>query len=370
SDAHEAGALFEKLAGKDCVVMAHVGGRYADITYAHDGRLETAVEVHSDWGTFEWILHDAFEKNYRVGVVCNSDGHKGRPGASYPGASFFGAQGGLTCYLAPRLDRDAIFEAMRRRHHYGTTGNRMLLSVEAATKSDATLFLRDPAVFDDPASERTRRLIMGDIAHIADEDIELHVEVVASAPIERLDIFDGMDLVETVRAYGPKDLGRRVRLTYAGAEYRGRARTTVWDGSLAINGNTITEARMINNWNLDRGIRDQRPEGLSWKAVTTGNYGGIDLWLKNGDAGTISFETKHCRGARDIAELGVEADVFPGGGLGREVTLARLPDTMSTTSLRLSRRIPVPKGRDARLFVRVTQEDGHRAWSSPIYLFR
>ena len=43
SDAHEAGALFEKLAGKDCVVMAHVGGRYADITYSHDGKLETAV---------------------------------------------------------------------------------------------------------------------------------------------------------------------------------------------------------------------------------------------------------------------------------------------------------------------------------------
>ena len=126
----------------------------------------------------------------------------------------------------------------------------------------------------------------------------------------------------------------------------------------------------FNNWNLDRGIQKQTPDGLSWKAVTTGNYGGIDLWMKDGDGGTISFETKHCSGARNIAELGVEAAVFPGGGLQREVTLARLPETMSTTRLRLSRRIPVPKGRDARLFVRITQEDGHRAWSSPIYLFR
>ena len=30
SDAHTAHELFEKLAGKDCVVMAHIGGRYAD----------------------------------------------------------------------------------------------------------------------------------------------------------------------------------------------------------------------------------------------------------------------------------------------------------------------------------------------------
>ncbi len=370
NDAHEAGALFAKLAGKDCVVMAHVGGRYADITYAHDGRLETAVEVHSDWGTFEWILHDAFAKGYRVGVVCNSDGHKGRPGASYPGASFFGAQGGLTCYLAPRLDRDAIFEAMRRRHHYGTTGNRMLLSVEATTKSDASVFMRDPALFENAASERTRRVIMGDIVRVADDDIELHVEVAASAPIERIDIFDGTTLIETVRTYGPADLGRRVRLTYAGAEYRGRARTTVWDGSLTISGNAITDTRMFNNWNIDRGIRGQTTEGLSWKAVTTGNYGGIDLWLKDAGAGKISFETKHCSGTRDIAALGVDADVFPAGRLGREVGLARLPEKMSEMRLRLSRRIAVPKGRDTRLFVRVTQEDGHRAWSSPIYLFR
>ena len=73
------------------------------------GRLERAVEVHSTWGTFEWLLHDAFDQGYRVGVVCHSDDHKGRPGATRPGASTFGAIGGLTCYLMPELTRDALF---------------------------------------------------------------------------------------------------------------------------------------------------------------------------------------------------------------------------------------------------------------------
>ena len=123
-DAHDAHALFQRLAGKDCVVVAHVGGRYADLGFAHDIELEAAVEVHSAWGTFEWLVRDAFELGLRVGIVANSDGHKGRPGACYPGASFFGSYGGLTCFLAERLDRAAIFEAMRRRHHYATTGNR------------------------------------------------------------------------------------------------------------------------------------------------------------------------------------------------------------------------------------------------------
>jgi hypothetical protein len=198
SDAHTAHELFAKLKGKDCVVLAHVGGRYADIKYAHDGVLETSVEVHSAWGTFEWILHDAFEKGFRVGIVGNSDGHKGRPGACYPGASFFGSQGGLTCFLAERLDRDAIFESMRRRRHYATTGNRAFVSVAVELRADGELFERDPAL--GPArAERTRRLIMGDIARVSDDEVEFAVEVSGSAPIERLDIYDGLDLIETVR---------------------------------------------------------------------------------------------------------------------------------------------------------------------------
>ena len=87
------------------------------------------MEVHSTWGTFEWLLHDAFAQGYRVGVVCHSDDHKGRPGATRPGASTFGAIGGLTCYLMPELTRDALFEALRRRRHYGTTGTRLFMDL-------------------------------------------------------------------------------------------------------------------------------------------------------------------------------------------------------------------------------------------------
>ena len=48
---------------------------------------------------------------YKVGFVANSDGHKGRPGASHPGPSTFGAYG-LTCVLAESLTRDAVFDAI------------------------------------------------------------------------------------------------------------------------------------------------------------------------------------------------------------------------------------------------------------------
>ena len=143
--------LFKALEAEDCRVIAHVGGRYADLKYAHDGRVERTVEVHSSWGTFEWLLHDAFEQGFRVGIVCHSDDHKGRPGATRPGASTFGAVGGLTCYFMPELTRDALFEALRTRRHYGTTGPRIFLDLHATFERPVTGFSEDPQL--GPAKE-------------------------------------------------------------------------------------------------------------------------------------------------------------------------------------------------------------------------
>ena len=123
--------------------------------------------MHSSWGTFEWLLHDAFALGYRVGVVASSDGHKGRPGAEMPGASQFGAIGGLTCFLVRDITRDALFEAMRARHHYGTTGCRLHLAVQAALPPGALVFTDDPGL---PGSQGrpSSVAIMGDIVTGAD----------------------------------------------------------------------------------------------------------------------------------------------------------------------------------------------------------
>ncbi len=232
SDVHTAGALFDALRGEDAVVIAHVGGRYADLRVAHDGRLERTVEVHSTWGTFEWLLHDAFALGGRVGVVCHSDDHKGRPGATRPGASHFGAIGGLTCYLMPELTRPALFAALRARHHYGTTGTRMFLAVSGHFAAPVTLFEDDPAL--GPASaRRTTAVQMGDIVHPGAQTMRLQVEAIGSAPIERIDVFHGTALAHSVCPQGDAR-SRRIRVHWQGAEYRGRGREVLWRGSLRV----------------------------------------------------------------------------------------------------------------------------------------
>ena len=62
--------------------------------------------------------------------------------------------------------------------------------------------------------------------------------------------------------------------------------------------------------------------------------------------------------------------MFAAGGLERAVKLQRLPEVMTESRMVLRRRIKVRPAGDTRLYIRVQQEDGHRMWSSPIYLFR
>jgi Protein of unknown function (DUF3604) len=365
---YTADALFRALEGEDAVVIAHVGGRYADLNYAHDGRLERAVEVHSTWGTFEWLLHDAFERGYRVGVVCHSDDHKGRPGATRPGASTFGAIGGLTCYLMPELTRDALFEALRRRRHYGTTGTRLFLDLRGTFAQPVTRFSEDPQLAR--AEEHSvREALLGDIIRPGSEPMRLAAEVIGTAPIERVDVLHGTRVVESVRPFASAHLGRRVRVLWQGAEYRGRGRETLWQGRLTLAGNRFARFAPVNFLNPERRVEERTPgTALAWTSVTTGNLSGIDLWLDEAARGTLALETSVVSGEVNLAALADDTVTFEGGGLGRRINVYRLPERDWSRRLALDHSVTFAGGRDLPVYLRVTQSDGHQAWSSPIYL--
>ena len=367
TDANTASDLFHALEGEDCVVFAHIGGRYADIAISHDVRLERAVEVHSDWGTFEWLLEDAFRQGYRVGILANSDGHKGRHGASHPGASLFGAYGGLSCLLARDLTRDALLEALRARHHYATTGARLLLDTSARCASPVELFDADPSL-GRAASAPVERLVMGDIGHTAGDRATFRVEAAASVPIERIEIRNRFETLETVRPYGRGELGRRVRVIWEGAEYRGRGRQTVWDGHATFEGNAVERIHPINMWNLDKKVERVDAHRVRWSALSTGNFGGFDAWLESAGEGSIAIDTALVKAKIAIADIGYEDIVLDAGGIERRIRIFRLPDQNRHLSLAHECPVPLAPAHDNALYVRVTLEDGHLAWSSPIYL--
>jgi len=372
TDATTAEELFRVFAatGEDVVCYAHCGGRYADVKLAHDGHFEQSMEVHSSWGTFEWLVHDAFEMGYRSGIVANSDGHKGRPGASYPGASLFGAVGGLTCLIMPELSRKALVTCLRRRRHYATTGGRMYIDLHASFTQGGTLYHDDPALSETKGSAADSAL-MGDIVHLPEGDITLHADIIGGAAIERVELFNGKELVDLLRPYGEDELGARIRVVWEGAEYRGRFRQVVWDGNAVVSDNRIIDARAINFFNKDKQLERVGEKGLTWRALTTGNFGGFDVWLEDPYAGTLKLETPLVTCGIPLEEIGMEDVLFDRTGvLPRFVRICRLPDDNPHRSVRIERKVEIRPGRDNPVYIKLTQEDGHVAWTSPIYFFR
>lgn len=377
TDCHTAIELFESFAKNkewDVICFAHCGGRYADITMAHDGRFEKSVEVHSAWGTFEWIIEDAFKSGYRVGIIGNSDGHKGRPGASYPGAGWFGAVGGLTCFLMPELTRTGLIDCINKRHHYATTGGpsgRIRLDVTATCEEPGTQYIDDPSLREDCVTKPCSKLMMGDIVHLPSGAIHLDVSVDATSPVRSIDIFNGLDHVECHRPYAESDLGDRICVLWEGAEYRGRFRAITWDGSANFDKATITSIVPVNFFNRDKTLEMCGDKDLTWKSVTTGNFAGFITALEDSKLGGITIKTSLINKTVQLADIGYEDKAFDSSNiLPRGMRLFRLPNYNPHNSVSIQRKLKPQTGRDNPFYVRVTLEDGTRAWSSPIYVLQ
>ena len=348
--------LFENLTRQKELrpfVFAHVGGRYADI-HIHDPAFELAVEIHSAWGTFEWLVEEALQRGYRIGICANSDGHKCRPGASYPGAGEFGSLGGLTCVLASGLNRESVFDALIRRHFYATTGNRCLLDVKLLAGDDSSTD-KHPA-------------IMGDVIEVGTDTPHLGVRVAGSAPIESVEVRDGAKVISTMRPYAEQDLGRRVKISWSGAEVRGRDRMVRWDGGLRVRGNSILDVVPINFWNPDQPLERIGGHQLTWKSVTTGGVCGVILTLEKAKSGTLEIDTLQHTAECEIASLTLEPEVWRCGGLQKEIKVHRLPDRQDISEFSFNLPLTGLHKGDNPIYIRMMQEDGHMAWSSPVYV--
>jgi len=339
--------LFEQFRGReDVLLVPHIGGRYADIVGFHDARLEPVVEIYSDWGRFEWLLHDALAKGYKVGVVSNSDGHKGRPGASHPGASTFGAYGGLTCVLTDSLTRASVFEAIRARRCYGVT---------AAQRIHIELTVNG--------------LPMGAEGPLSGE-VVVSGRAVGTGPIERIDIFRGLTLVRTITPYtaGSFAGSNRYRVAWAGSRVRGRDRLTTWDGSLELSTGRVVDAVVFAMENPEKGIRLVGERRVQWISNTTGDDDGVDLTLDAPSDAVLRFRTPVIDLDVPLADLADGATrTFPAGGVDLRAFMRRLPAGDFTRELKIEHREAPPPGAHA-YWIRVTQEDGAQAWTSPVYL--
>jgi len=151
----------------------------------------------------EWELDvlSALRKGQRVFLVADSDSHLAKPGnlvgIEWPKGRRYAYQG-VTAVAAPRLERDALFDALDRGDVYGTTGARLLLDATrdggratlrvAATAPLAAISLRTPTrlldsrKWDAPrATKETPLARLYADAGVGTYDVELAFDVAADA---------------------------------------------------------------------------------------------------------------------------------------------------------------------------------------------
>ena len=140
-------------------------------------------------------------------------------------------------------------------------------------------------------------------------------------------------------------------------------------GKLTLSGNRIARFAPVNFLNPERKVQEIAPgAALAWSSVTTGNLAGVDIWLDDPRSGTLAVETNVVSGEVNLATLADDHIVFDGGGLGRKISVYRLPEQDWSRRVTLDHTVTLAGGADLPVYVRVTQSDGHQTWSSPIYL--
>jgi len=344
NDAPTVKDLFKKLKSKKVIVFAHVGGRYAELNL-HDEKIERSVEIHSSWGTFEWFFHDALKRDYHVGVVANSDGHKGRPGASYPGTSHFGSFGGLTCIISSSLSRKDIFKALFNRHCYATTGARIYLDVSFSTA--------------------VKNGIMGDIVR-AKENPSLKINCVGTAAIDRIEIWNKDKKIHTHFPVMEKSL---VKIAYSGSKVKGRGRGMAWEGKARLKNNSLQgEVEKVNFFSSGNYVK-AHADALEWRGETTGGIQALIFDLKN-DQGELEMEINNKVINLQVKDISQIPKIFDMGGLDAKLEIYRVSKDESSKTISFEYELNKLINGNNSVYVKVIQKDGHMAWSSPIYFVK
>jgi hypothetical protein len=143
---------------------------------------------------------------------------------------------------------------------------------------------------------------------------------------------------------------------------------TSWDGGLIVQDNEILDATPINFWNANRPLERVGRNQIRWKSNTTGGLSGVILTLENPGAGSVEIETPERRIECEIGSVGIEPQAWDFGGLRKQIEIYRLPDQQRSCKFYFTLPLTALHGGDNPIYLHMMQEDGHMAWTSPIYL--
>ena len=348
------------------LLMPHVGGRRCIMDWHHP-TLEKLVEITSAWGHFPWLYQEVAERGYKLGASANGDEHRGRCGGGVPGTAVFGTKGGVTGIIAETLDGKSVGEALRARHTWATTGER-LVGLTWCGKH------RQGDAFEHGGKARIDYRFLGD------------------AGWDEIAAFDHTGCFWTRNLQDEAGYcDRRIRVRFGGARIRDRYRWADWRGEIDIRNGVI-------NGFAGRGFEHQEescwragPTRIGFRTDTYGDADCVEIDVSNlaecriTVSGTIDGYVKvgnpldgnpfvHCpsfdwevSGAQLLAEGGLRRDL---GGTEVFLAIERISDRPMPRDVSGSVEIAPENGPHGfrPVYFQGRQVDDGKAWTSAMYI--
>lgn len=258
------------------LLMPHVGGRRCNLAWHHP-QLERLLEIGSAWGQFEWLLRDAVQRGWKLGVSANSDEHRGRCGGGVPGTAVFGTKGGLTGVLADSLDWKSVAQTLRARRTFATTGERLVGIVQTTDGKH----------------------LQGDEFDVkTDEEVKLSYHFYGSRGFSSIEAWDATGRIflqnlqqEVTSKIKLSDQKKKIRVRWGGARLYDRYREAIWQGSILVSGGaTISKIQPFGGvaYNPEDEIKQVSETQVTFHTRTSGDSDGVDIFLdttSSGDTG-------------------------------------------------------------------------------------
>lgn len=343
-DIPRAPEFLSAMKDEEVLINIHVGGRPTNLDW-YEPAIEKLAEIHSTHGTSEWFIFDALSRGYQVAITAGTDGVMGRPGADQPGRRLIrNLPNGLTAVYATELTREAMWDALKARRCYATNGSRIFLDVD---------------VNGHP---------MGAECQIEAKPL-ITIKIEGTAALERIDLFRGTDIICTWNLAQPQTQGNAIRILWGGTERKGtaRAQTVNWNGKFVLEDVTIVDYQKVGYFAPIDEVHQLEDGSLEWKSATAGNDAGLVLTLEGSPEARGTFISGPCSFDFRLGQVSLAPMIVSAGGVHRRVAIGPALSENGPRCAEVSFRDVETVDGVAPYWVRVTQIDQGKAWSSPVY---
>lgn len=360
-------------ASSDVLIIphAHQTGNYR----LNDPELEPLIEIMSQHGNFEWFGQRYLDHGHQIGFTAASDNHLAQPGYTAPKNTSLAQRGGLGAVLATEKTTDTLFDAMKQRHTYATTGERMILdvSVNGTTMGQRGAFASD---------RKIRGRVIGtapiDQITVVRNGEEIWQQDYLALTADRIEDSETV-LLSFASASDPYHVGDNPRgwrhwrgtLKVDGASLVGVAGQDFHNNAVQSLRVDESDANLVHFTTITRGDSSSILLDLERARRSTSITISLDAARETGGAPPIYRKHQEMPAAdvnvsfRDL-DGGQTQQILPIPGYGDSVTLRRIiRNGPMDVSFELE---DTSDQRGDHYFVRVRQADDSLAWSSPIWI--